>query len=173
MGVSSAYLAASCHHRSSSLQTFPFLTYYCQTIGAGMSYCDDVNRHMATKESAGAKVIDTRARQVHRAPLRPRLLLQSFAYRRLARSLRAEHPGNAAAPDMKTDTDVRRPRRGQRNVNLVFLARREIDYANVYDNDRQEFHSCGAVLRTETSGHSARSKWSTREYRNVAIVVLV
>ncbi|UJR33956.1 hypothetical protein I4U23_021372 [Adineta vaga] len=71
--------------RSALMGTFPFLTYYCQTIGAGMRYCSDVNGQLAITQNAGAK---------------------RFIYRRLARSLHEDERVHLQDEDMNTETDL-------------------------------------------------------------------
>ncbi|CAF0733938.1 unnamed protein product [Rotaria sordida] len=41
--------------QSALMGNFPILIYYCQTIGAGMSYCNNINRHTVSNQNAGAK----------------------------------------------------------------------------------------------------------------------
>jgi hypothetical protein len=41
--------------QSALMGNFPFLTYYCNTIGAGMSYCNIINRQTLVNQNAGAK----------------------------------------------------------------------------------------------------------------------
>jgi len=57
--------------QSALMGNFPFLTYYCKTIGAGMSYCNNINRHTIMNQNAGAE--------------------KRFVYRRLARSLNEDN----------------------------------------------------------------------------------
>lgn len=41
--------------QSALMGNFPFLTYYCNTIGAGMSYCNTLNRQIALNQNTGTK----------------------------------------------------------------------------------------------------------------------
>jgi hypothetical protein len=67
--------------QSALMGNFPFLTYYCKTIGAGMSYCNSINRHTIINQNAGAK--------------------QRFVYRRLARSLNEDNKLNRERQELE------------------------------------------------------------------------
>jgi len=64
---------------------FPFLTYYCMTIGAGMSYCNNINRHTIINQDAGVK---------------------RFVYRRLARSLNRDSELYRKGQEVDIETDL-------------------------------------------------------------------
>jgi hypothetical protein len=70
--------------QSALMGNFPFLTYYCKTLGAGMSYCNNINRHTVVNQNTGAK---------------------RFAYRRLARSLNEDNKSYRKGHKMNSDTD--------------------------------------------------------------------
>jgi len=67
------------------LGNFPVLTYYCKTIGVGMSYCNNINRHTIIHQNAEAK---------------------RFVYRRLERSLDKNNQLYRKGQDMNIETDL-------------------------------------------------------------------
>jgi hypothetical protein len=71
--------------QSALMGTFPFLTYYCQTIGAGMTFCDNVNRYTVTNRNGNAK---------------------RFVYRRFVRSLDEDKKIHHKKQEMNTETDL-------------------------------------------------------------------
>ncbi|CAF0783567.1 unnamed protein product [Adineta steineri] len=71
--------------QSALMGTFPFLIYYCQTLGAEMRYCNEVNRYTTTDQTAGAK---------------------RFASRRLARSLNEDKQLYKTGQEMDIQTDL-------------------------------------------------------------------
>jgi len=71
--------------QSALMGNFPFLTYYCKTIGAGMSYCNNINRHAIFNQNAGDK---------------------RFVYRRFARSLNEDNKLYRKGQEMNIETDL-------------------------------------------------------------------
>jgi len=71
--------------QSALMGNFPFLTYYCMTIGAGMSYCNNINRHTVISQNVGAK---------------------RFVSRRLVRSLNEGKKLYRKGQDMDIETDL-------------------------------------------------------------------
>jgi len=69
---------------SALMGNFPFLTYYCKTLGVGMSYCHSINRQTITNQNTEAK---------------------RFAYRRLARSLIGDNKLHRKGQVMNRETD--------------------------------------------------------------------
>jgi hypothetical protein len=72
--------------QSALMGNFPFLTYYCKTIGAGMNYCNNINRHTVINQNVGAK---------------------RFIYRRLARNLNEDNKSPQKGQEMDTETDLK------------------------------------------------------------------
>jgi len=72
--------------QSALMGNFPFLTYYCNTIGAGMSYCNNINRHTVINQNVEAK---------------------RFIYRRLARSLNEDNKLSQKGQEMDIETDLK------------------------------------------------------------------
>jgi len=73
--------------QSALMGNFPFLTYYCTTLGAGMSYCNNINRHTIINQDAEAK--------------------QRFVYRRFARSLNGDNKLYRKGHEMDIKTDLK------------------------------------------------------------------
>jgi len=71
--------------QSALMGNFPFLIYYCKTIGVGMSYCNNINRHTVINENDGAK---------------------GFDYRRLVRSLNEDKKFYRKGQEMNIETDL-------------------------------------------------------------------
>jgi len=71
--------------QSALMGNFPFLIYYCKTIGVGMSYCKGMNRHTITDQNAGAK---------------------RLAYRRQLRSLNGDNKLYQKEQEMDIETDL-------------------------------------------------------------------
>jgi hypothetical protein len=75
--------------QSALMGNFPFLTYYCKTIGVGMRYCGNLNQQTDLSQSDGAK---------------------RFVYRRFVRSLnedsRSQRGGHAS--DIELDLEQKR-----------------------------------------------------------------
>jgi len=71
--------------QSALMGNFPFLIYYCKTIGAGMSYCNNINRHTVINQNVEAK----------------RLI-----YRRSARSLNEDKNSLEKGQEMDFGTDL-------------------------------------------------------------------
>jgi hypothetical protein len=72
--------------QSALMGNFPFLTYYCKTLGAGMSYCNNINRHTIINQDARAK--------------------ERFVYRRLVRSLNRDNKFYQNGQEMDIETDL-------------------------------------------------------------------
>jgi hypothetical protein len=72
--------------QSALMGDFPSLTYYCNIIGAGMSYCNNINRHTIMNQNAGVK---------------PR-----FVSRRLVRSLNEDNKLYRKGHEMNIETDL-------------------------------------------------------------------
>jgi hypothetical protein len=71
--------------QSAIMGNFPFLIYYCKTIGAGMSYCNNINRHSMVNQNDDAK---------------------TFVYRRLVRSLNKDNQLYRKGQEMNIETDL-------------------------------------------------------------------
>jgi hypothetical protein len=71
--------------QSALMGNFPFLTYYCKKIGAGMNYCNIFNRHALGNQNAGAK---------------------RFVSRRLVRNLNEDNKSYRKKQEMNTETDL-------------------------------------------------------------------
>jgi len=70
---------------SALMGNFPLLMYYCKTIGVGMSYCNNINRHTIINQNDGAK---------------------RFVYRRLVRSLNEDKKLYQKGQEMNIKTDL-------------------------------------------------------------------
>jgi hypothetical protein len=71
--------------QSALMGEFPFLTYYCKTLGVGMSYCHNMNRHMITNQNDEAK---------------------RFIYRRLVRNLNEESKVHRKEQEMNIENNL-------------------------------------------------------------------
>jgi hypothetical protein len=71
--------------QSALMGNFPFLIYYCKTIGVGMSYCKNMNRHMVIDQDTGAK---------------------GFAHRRHVRSLNRDNKLYQKGQEMDIETGL-------------------------------------------------------------------
>jgi hypothetical protein len=70
--------------QSALMGDFPILTYYCKTIGVGMSYCNTINQNTVSDENIRAK---------------------RFAYRRFARSLNEDSKMYHTGQEMDNQID--------------------------------------------------------------------
>jgi len=71
--------------QSALMGNYQILTYYCKTIGAGMSYCNNINRYEVINQNAVAK---------------------RFVYRRFARSLNKDNTLYEKGQETDIDTDL-------------------------------------------------------------------
>jgi hypothetical protein len=72
--------------QSALMGNFPALAYYCKTIGAGMSYCNNLNRYTIINQDDGVK--------------------QRFVSRRLARSLNRDNKLHRKGQEVDIETDL-------------------------------------------------------------------
>jgi len=75
------------------------------TIGAGMSYCNNINRHTIINQDAGVKVIYLPRKKSYFLFIST-YLYQRFVYRRLARSLNRDSELYRKGQEVDIETDV-------------------------------------------------------------------
>jgi hypothetical protein len=71
--------------QSALMGDFPFLTYYCKTLGVGMSYCNSLNQQIITNQNDGVK---------------------RFTYRRLVRNLNEGNKVHRKEQEMNIETNL-------------------------------------------------------------------